>query len=217
MIDRSQIAKDEAKYKWLPILLDAYDISDRLTAECLAELSKEGLHVACQKGCYACCLNPAVPLNELEMMGISWYVEEKLQDDRLEVMQRLSDRSRRSECAFLIGGCCSIYPMRPLSCRLFYVKSPPCAVGEGVHRTRAQDIVMPTKRIAKEVSMRILDYFGIKGDEAKEKAFEEGVMVEKSMPMNQHDWSTIGQAKMSFREKIMRLFTNESAASRRSR
>jgi Fe-S-cluster containining protein len=202
MVNRDQFRQDEARYVWLPILLDAYEISDRLMAKSLASLSEQGTRIACQKGCYACCLNPAVPILSLELMGISWYAGEKLKGTvRQAVKHRLYTHNERTECPFLISDYCSIYPMRPLICRQFYIKSKACAIGEDVLHTRPNDIVGLTMQIAKEVSMRILDFYGIKGKKRKEIAFEEGFMATNSKLMHLCDWTMIGKA--------MDLFDNE--------
>ena len=71
-IKRIKYPEDERKYKWLPILLDAYYVNDVGThKELKHEIKIRKQKIACKKGCHICCLKPDVPICEVEINGIS--------------------------------------------------------------------------------------------------------------------------------------------------
>lgn len=189
-MNREEILEDEAKYPWLKILLDTYKTSDLLVAENLKCYSAIG----CEKGCSSCCENPTVPFTEPELMGISWFASEKLREPlRSRVKERLYAHDQTSECPFLVERTCSIYPVRPLICRQFYVKGRQCERGEDPARTRPEDMISPNRTIAKVSSMRLLEFWGAKTMLKKERMFAKGFMVENSRHMHNYDWSKIAE------------------------
>ena len=93
-------------------------------------------HICCKKGCSACCEKGDYPVSEIElkylMLGFS-----KLDNDLKKTVQNNFLKMQKGEqCPFLIENSCSIYPYRPIICRVHglaylckenLVKVPYCA------------------------------------------------------------------------------------------
>ena len=74
---RLTFTKDETRYPWLKLLLDAYEIIDRGISAAIEREQKQGRTLACTKGCSSCCASHQdIPVYPLELMGMSWYVIE---------------------------------------------------------------------------------------------------------------------------------------------
>ncbi|WP_205231482.1 YkgJ family cysteine cluster protein [Azospira oryzae] len=189
---RDLYPEDEKKYKWLPTLLDAYEIADEVNSELLKDKAKNGVAIACSKGCNACCKRPSVPFTAPELMGISWFASEKLSGPiRSVVKQQLRAHESTTRCPFLVEEGCSIYPVRPLACRQFFMAGMPCRDGEEIMESRPQDIVIPSKDGGRQVAMKLLEHFGITKPSEKLKAFNSGFIVVNSKQMHEYDWNLI--------------------------
>ena len=104
-----------------------------LVDETLAEHS-EG--VTCSRGCGKCC-SQRVAAHYLEGVNIvHWLYSTPAQKDvdvyrlldrvrTFEKPPRLANGWDREPCLFLKDGACSIYPVRPLNCRVYASLSPP--------------------------------------------------------------------------------------------
>ncbi|WP_292996053.1 YkgJ family cysteine cluster protein [Nitrosomonas sp.] len=193
MTTRYSSPQAEAQYSWLSGILDTFYISDTQVEAHLQKTAKKGIVPSCHRGCHACCLKPTVPITEPELMVISWYVSEVLLGEiRAQVKIRLIEHRSRLECPFLVERSCSIYPIRPLICRQFLVKSKPCEVGEDVLETRPQDVMsLPRETVIRPVAMRLLDYYQLKSSTAKRKAFESGFIGKSAREMHLYDWTQI--------------------------
>jgi Fe-S-cluster containining protein len=131
---------------WLSPLLDAYSIADTGVAIAVRDAEKkEKKKLACGKGCGSCCVHQKdLPLYPHEIVGIYWYVSEKITGTLREVLKtRLATASATSGCPFLIDNACSIHPIRPVGCRQFNVFTTPCAPGEDPYYTRRDDVLQP--------------------------------------------------------------------------
>ena len=129
---RARFPEDEQKLPWLPMLLDAYAIADTGVAVALRdEEKKRKKKLACRKGCGNCCADQKdLPLYPHELIGIYWYVSEKIGSPDRDILKgRLAGHAAGSACPFLIDGSCSIHPVRPIGCRQFNVFTAPCAPG----------------------------------------------------------------------------------------
>jgi uncharacterized protein len=202
MTHRLTNPKAEQKYAWLTTILDTYYIADKLLQEHLEQIAKKGTTPACHQGCHACCLKPEIPFTEPELLAISWYSSEILAGDlRAVVKRRLQEHTQRTECPFLVDRSCSIYPVRPLICRQFLVKSKPCAVDEDILFSRPQDIVpLPQNEVILPVAMRLLDHYKFKSPAAKKKALELGFIVENARLMHDYNWAQISNTMDIFDE-----------------
>jgi hypothetical protein len=189
---RNPFPDDEDRLPWLAILLDSYAIADEANAAVLADCSRRQVDIACHKGCDSCCQRPSVPVCELELLGIEWFVVEKLAEPaRSRVVAQLLACRSTPRCPFLIEGACGIHPVRPLICRQFFVRSRPCSPGEDVMQTRPQDVVLPPLSSARRIAMRLLDHYGFRKPSDKLRAFERGFVGQNSRLMINHDWSAV--------------------------
>jgi len=200
-ISRKKYPEDERKYKWLPMLLDAYYINDIGTQKELKyEIKIRKQKMACKKGCHICCLKPDVPICELEINGISWYVSEKVENPEIRKMlnKQLSESNIHVECPFLVQKSCSIYPVRPLACREFYVFGKPCKFEEDPFIYRPNDIWSSSRKVARKSALKILPFYGITDTEEKIKAYEMGFIASKSKPMHKCDWKILSESMKLF-------------------
>lgn len=186
----------EEKYEWLPMLLQAYYQNDLGTyQEMQGLLSKVTAKIACQKGCYKCCINQTVPITQIELMGISWYVSEGISDLNLKekLHSQMIQHKNNQACPFLLNGECAIYPLRPIACREFHVLRNPCASGEDVLLTRPGDIWGPSRAIGRKTATKLLPFYGFKKPREIEMAFEAGFIHENTQNMHLIDWAEMAK------------------------
>ncbi len=93
-------------------------------------------YICCKKGCSACCEKGDYPISELELRYIMLGYSEVDSETKLKIQQNLSTLEKGGKCPFLISSECSIYPYRPIICRVHglayicdngIVKLPYCA------------------------------------------------------------------------------------------
>jgi len=190
---RVRYPEAEAKYPWLSILLDTYHVLDTgISLELPYEKERRKEKVACHHGCGNCCLRPTVPIAELETLGISWFFLENLSGKTKYIVEsQLKNHRRDTKCPFLVDKACSVYPVRPIACRMFYVFGQPCQPKEDVSKTRPRDMWTHSRELAQRVAITMLPYFGITGKRQKIKAFEEGFLYSVSMPMHELAWENM--------------------------
>jgi Fe-S-cluster containining protein len=98
------------------------------------ELHKK--HICCSIGCSSCCENGDYPLSEIELKYLmQGFVN--LDDNKKRIVQNnIKNIQKGGACPFLINKQCSIYPYRPIVCRVHglayicrdeVVKVPYCA------------------------------------------------------------------------------------------
>jgi hypothetical protein len=110
-------------------LLDLYREIDRDNAE---KNAKHDPPTSCKKGCSFCC-SIRVDATQLEVDVIVDYMKEKhikVSEERLKHQSVLETSeyflSPHRKCTFLDDqGLCKIYPVRPFTCRNYFVVSPP--------------------------------------------------------------------------------------------
>ena len=75
-------------------------------------------HICCRKGCSLCCEAGDYPLSQIELEYImQGFV--KLQDEtKIKIQNNIKNIKRGGACPFLIDKLCSIYPYRPIICRV---------------------------------------------------------------------------------------------------
>ena len=162
---RLHFPEEEKRFPWLPMLLDAYAIADTGIAVALRDAEKkQKKKLACGKGCGNCCEHQKdLPLYPHELVGIYWYVSEKLPATiRDELKSRLADHTADSPCPFLIEGSCSIHPLRPIGCRQFNVFTAPCAPGEDPYYTRRDDVLVPIADYTDRAFAAVLPFYDLK-------------------------------------------------------
>src|SRR4030042_6205500 len=120
---RLSFPSDESKHPWLPLLLDAYFIVYKGIDEAVRAAFKKGRKLAASKGCSNCCkTHQTIPVYPLELVGLSWYVTEKITGPERDIIKtQLRNYKENDPCTFLVNGACSVHPMRPVACRQFHV------------------------------------------------------------------------------------------------
>lgn len=178
---------------WLPMLLDAYYIADRGIALAIQKRLKRGERLACSKGCSNCCAtHVTIPVYPLELVGIYWYVLEKVLGPERPVLKRqLSEHRKGMACPFLLGSACSIHPMRPLACRHFNVFNRPCAPGEDPYYTRRHDVLTPDEKCKARAIAAMLPFHGIKDASKRKSAARAGILNREVKNLQEVDWHSL--------------------------
>jgi hypothetical protein len=137
---RLQMSRYERLHPWLTLLLDCYAVIDYSVAEAVARSEKK---TACRKGCSACC-GQIIPVSIIEASGIKFYIHNILRPQSRLLLAGKSGE-HRSACLFNIGNCCTVYPMRPISCRRYIILSQPCSLNEEPLLSRPDDVPEPSR------------------------------------------------------------------------
>jgi Fe-S-cluster containining protein len=143
-VKRLSFPSDEKLHPWLTKLLEAYYNVDSDVATAIELEKNKNRKLACHKGCSNCCkTHQDVPVYPLELVGISWYVTEKISGAERETLKsQLEKHKGNNACPFLFKDLCAVHPVRPISCRQFTVFGKPCAEGEDPYYTRRQDVML---------------------------------------------------------------------------
>ena len=188
---RVHFPEDEKRIPWLPLLLDAYAIADTGDRDRDPGCEKkEKKKLACGKGCGNCCEHQKdLPLYPHELVGIYWYVTEKLARMRDALKSRLVGPYRGCPCPFLIEGSCSIHPLRPIGCRQFNVFTTPCAPGEDPYYTRRDDVLVPIADYTDRAFAAVLPFYNMK----REGDLSRSIKLIRSQILNLQtvDWSKL--------------------------
>jgi len=183
----------EKQFPWLSTLLDAYSTIDTGVSVAIEREQKQGRTLACAKGCSSCCASHQdIPVYPLELMGMSWYVIEKLQSPlREQLKAQLLNIENINTCPFLLDGACSIHPLRPAACRQFNVLDKPCAVGEDAYHSRKQDVMMPVQHYIDNAFDTMLPFYGIKKKAERRKAIKQGKLHALAKVMRECHWQSL--------------------------
>ena len=175
------------------MLLDAYFIADKGIDAAIWKRIKKGERLACTKGCSSCCAtHVTIPLYPLEVVGIYWYVIEKmLGPERMVLKRQLAAFKKGMPCPFLIDGACSIHPMRPLACRHFNVFNRPCQPGEDPYYTRRKDVLTPDERFKNKAICAMLPFHGIKDRARRKLAARSGILNNQVKNLHEIDWCSL--------------------------
>ena len=202
---RLSFPDDERRYFWLPLLLDAYAIADTgVFVAVRDEEKKRGKKLACARGCGNCCEHQKdLPLYSHELVGIYWYVSEKMDaGQRAIVRDRLANHTAGAECPFLVLGACAIHPMRPLGCRQFNVFGEPCGQGEDPYYTRRQDVLIPLPEYTDKVFSAVLPFYNLKNDRDDSASIR--TVRAQLLNIQTYDW-----------KKLVEILDKAASASRR--
>ncbi len=184
---------EEAEIPWLPMLLDAYFIADRGIAAGIQKRIRGGEQLACARGCSTCCAtHVTIPVYPLEVVGLYWYVMEKMLGPERQILKRqLTEFKKGMACPFLIQGACAIHPMRPLACRHFNVFNRRCKPGEDPYYTRRKDVLIPDEKYKNRAVAAMLPFHGIKGRQKRKLAARSGVLNSQVKNLHEIDWHNL--------------------------
>ncbi len=199
-LKRLSFPDDEKSQPWLPILLDAFLIVDKGVAEAIKSEMKKGKQLACKKGCSHCCkTHKTIPVYPLELVGISWFVTEKILNPlRKEIKYNLSKYNDNSSCPFLVDSSCSLHQMRPISCRQFNVFGKPCKEGEDPYYTRREDVLTPIKKYVDRAFFIMLPFYGVEKESERWKIIESGSVHQVVKLLQTCKWKTLADKMEEF-------------------
>ncbi len=189
---RLSFPEEERRIPWLPLLLDAYAIADTgVQIAIKKEEKRRKVRLACGKGCGNCCVHQRdIPLYPHELVGIYWYVSEKLASSvRNDLKIRLAEHHRDSACPFVVDGSCCIHPLRPVGCRQFNVFTTPCAPEEDPYFTRREDVLTPIPEYTDRAFAAVLPFYNIKRDGDGAAAIR--LVRSQIMNLQAFDWSKL--------------------------
>lgn len=128
---------------WLPSLHKAQAAMD--SGVRLAMRGESQLRLSapvCAPGCSGCCSARAPLASAVEIAGAILHLSRGSVHGVKPVLDRMLSPGSEG-CPFLEGGLCSVYPMRPLSCRQLVVFGRACHAGEDPARTRPGEVLTP--------------------------------------------------------------------------
>ena len=197
---RLSFPSDENKHPWLSLLLEAYFTVDKGIDEAVRTAFKKGRKLACCKGCWNCCkTHQTIPVYPLELVGLSWYVTEKITGPEREIIKnQLRSYKENDTCPFLVNGACSVHPMRPVSCRQFNVFSTPCAEGEDPYYTRREDVLSPIKQYTDRAFFIMLPFYGIENEKERWKIIESGAVHQVVKLLQTCNWKSLADKMDDF-------------------
>lgn len=199
-MDRVRFPEDEEANPWLSALLDAYHIQDTgIIVELEEEKKRRQEKLGCRRGCGTCCQRPTVPVTEPEISGIAWYITQKIpQELREAVKTEILSRGKSLKCLFNIEGVCSIYPVRPIACRLLYVFGEPCIPNHDIYRYRPADIWTHSRELGRRITLALLPLYGIADAKSMQEAFDSGFLAEQTVSMLEQPWGKLCGFKTSW-------------------
>lgn len=188
---RLHFPEDEKRIPWLPALLDAFAIADTGIAIALRDAKKkEKKKPACAKGCDVCCRQPDIPLYPHEIVGLYWFVAEKLSGGARDIVKRqLNDHAPGSPCPFLVEGSCSVHPARPIACRQYNVFTSPCAPGEDPYYTRRSDVLVPIADYTDRAFSAVFRLYELESERDLAKAVK--LVRAQIMNLQEYDWKKL--------------------------
>lgn len=92
--------------------------------------------ICCKAGCSACCEKGDYPVTEEELKVLMTGYSNLNNESKIRVQENIKTMERGGACPFLLDKLCSIYPYRPMICRIYglayltknnIVKVPYCA------------------------------------------------------------------------------------------
>ena len=191
--ERLSFGVDEAVFPWLPMLLDAYYIIDQGVAAGVRRERGKGRQLACAKGCSNCCrAHKTIPVYPLELVGLTWYVTEKLQGPQREALKgQLRAHRKGDPCPFLVDGVCSVHPMRPVACRQFNVFGEVCAPDEDAYYTRRRDVLTPNPKYADKAFFTMLPFYGVQDPAERRKLARSGAVHRLAQVLQECSWESL--------------------------
>ncbi len=186
---------EEKRLPWLSMLLDAYHIADRGIALEISKRLKAGEKLACRKGCSSCCsTHITIPVYPLEVVGIYWYVIEKMVGpERDRIKAQLKTFKTGDGCPFLLDGACGIHIVRPLACRHFNVFNRPCSPGEDPFYTRRHDVLTPNERFKERALAAMLPFHGIRESSKKKRLARARALDSLVKNLHEIDWANLAK------------------------
>ncbi len=179
---------------WLSRLLDAFAVADTGVAIAVRAAEKrQKKALACGKGCDVCCRQKDIPLYPHELVGLYWFVSEKMTGLKRDIVkQQLAEHSPGSSCPFLVDHSCTIHSVRPVSCRQFNVFTTPCAPGEDPYYTRRDDVLVPLPDYTDRAFASVVKFYELEREREVAKAVK--LVRAQIMNLQEYDWKKLVKA-----------------------
>ena len=129
---REIIGSDLSEEKMAFLTRNLYQVVDQLLDSFTGRLERENQPLGCRKGCSWCCTQP-VFTNEWEAAYLRQFMKKRFTGDKLVELKdkaEIKDREvsalpqeavlkNRIPCPLLHENVCSVYPARPMACRIY--------------------------------------------------------------------------------------------------
>lgn len=166
-----------------------YAVVDEGNAVALEAEQARGRRPACTKGCTHCCRDQYIPMTAAEMEGMMMYAAAELHEPvRSRVVHNIPDQGMSETCPFLVDDVCSIYPMRPMACRRYYVLELACGPQEDVLLTRPNHILQPLAEYTHKAFSILYRHYGITDEQALQEALDNKLITRICTSLHQTDW-----------------------------
>lgn len=187
---RLRFAADERRLPWLSLLLEIQQITNQGVA---GAIKTDGRPLACARGCANCCRSHVdIPVYPLEMMGIAWYVMERLEEPtRSRIRAHLARHRELGACPFLLDEACAIHPVRPMACRHFNVFNQVCAPDEDAFHSRPADVLRPDIKRKQEALREMLRYHQILDGRERRRLVESGAVHRMAQSLREIRWENL--------------------------
>ncbi len=191
---RLHFPDDEQRQPWLALLLEIQFICNQGVDHAIR---MDGRRLACARGCASCCRSHAdIPVYPLELMGISWYLLEKLEEGagaevRERVRQQMERHRELGACPFLVDEACAIHPLRPMACRQFNVFTTVCQPGEDAYHSRRGDVLTPNAKQKDAALSEMLRHHGVKGELERHRLVASGEVHRLAQSLREMRWEAI--------------------------
>lgn len=184
----------------MTMLLDAYEIIDKGVRVAISrEEKRHNIELSCKNGCANCCkTHKDIPVYPLELIGIYWYVIEKITTHIRQTLKKQLASHKKPICPFLVDESCSIYPVRPVACRQFNVFGKQCEVGEDAYHTRRGDVLIPIKDYTEKAFFVMLPFYGIINEDDKNHVIKNNLIHAHAQNLHSTNWRLLARRMDDF-------------------
>lgn len=91
---------------------------EKLDAKLDFYFKKYSKHIYCKKGCSLCCEKGDYPLSDIELKYLMQGYINLDNDSKIQIQKNIKEMKKGEKCPFLIEKECSVYPYRPIICRV---------------------------------------------------------------------------------------------------
>jgi Fe-S-cluster containining protein len=154
-----------------------------LTGEVIAnQLKEQNINVICSKRCSACCENMELSVLDIEMQLIKKYILTMVDSPIKDWLTKniIKFDHNQPGCPFLVNKVCSVYDVRPITCRVYYIQNRKCILGENIFKIRSNDIVQFDRKKLLDAIICLSSIYGFKDENLFRKKLEEGFFLKKT-------------------------------------
>ncbi len=201
------LGRNPRPLQWIPRLIKAHALVDGGTRLALRQESAlRGQETGCgpghTKSCGTACHQRNVSVTAVELAGALWHLNRNAADDvRRDVLSRLGEPSGQipsAGCPFALQDACTVYPLRFMACRQFFVTGSNgqsgLPDGNGLSPVlRIGALITPLRQFTLRAFSLLLPFYGISGT-LHDPLYLEALLRELSSPVN--SWSVTDPAQL---------------------